>query len=257
LENDIQRDIEDEISKEILHLSQTLANLQARYGAQRMLDHSLPAVLNCLVTPVLTPRIKHWKADCGSKKEDGIGDDGCCNKRGVVTPKVFQRNANWTPKSRTNKKINQRRQVYGQGCARTLNMQKIMKKESLGWRCRSSNENIAMHSCAPFRESEQQVTHEEKLSHHGDNSLFGTLSSSSIRSTITDYTHNKSKARPQVFPDNNKRFDSMKTLRFGKTSIWGSLGSIISKQPLKLLAPRKHLGEDLEFESKICLNSVE
>ena len=260
LEDDIQKDIEDEISKEILHLSQKLANLQARHGAQHMLDGSLPAVLSCPVTPVLTPRIRQRsKGDVRSKREDVIGDEsGCRHKRGrVVAAKVFQGNANRTPESGTSEKIQQSR-LYDQGCAIPLNVQKVMRKEILGRRCSSSTSNAATYTCAPSSENVQQATQEEHGSHHGDDSLAGTPSSGSIRSNVTDYTL-KPKARtlhggvtsPQVFPDNNRRFEWVKTLRSGETGVRSSPASFVSKQPLKLPIPRKQLVEDTKSESKL------
>ncbi|KAG0627390.1 hypothetical protein M758_2G197400 [Ceratodon purpureus] len=269
LEDDIQRDIEDEISKEIMHLSQKLANLQARHGAQRLLDGSLPAVLSCPVTPVLTPRVKQRKADGVSRKEDGIANGGCRNKRGhAVAAKVFQGVANRTPEPGASEKVQQSRPNLGQGCAVALNLQKLMRRESLGRRCSSSNSNATTHSCAPSSENGQQGgAQEEHWSHNGDDSLAGTPSSGSVRSNVTDYTHNKPKARtmhvgpgvtsPGVFPDNNRRFEWVKTLRSGsEPGIRGSPGSAGSKQPLKLPTPKKHSSEDSESERKIHLDSA-
>lgn len=261
LEDDIQTDIEDEISKEILHLSQKLANLQARHGSQHTLDGSLPAVLSCPVTPVLTPRIRQRKADACSKKQDGIGDDGSRHKRGrMVAAKVFQGSANRTSEPGTSGNIQQSRPVFGRGCPIALNTQKVMRKEDLGRRCSSSNSNAVTHRCASSSENGQHAILEE----HGEDSLAGTPSSGSIRSNVTDYTLNKRKARtlhvgvtrPQVFPDNGRRFEWVKSLRSGETGIRGSPGSAVSKQPLKLPTPRKQLGEDSESESKISLHSA-
>lgn len=55
LDMDIQRQLEEQIAHEILLLSQKLANLQTRYGARRVVnDNSTkPAVLSCPQTPLL------------------------------------------------------------------------------------------------------------------------------------------------------------------------------------------------------------
>jgi len=54
LDMDTQRQLEEQIAHEILLLSQKLANLQARYGARRVVhDNTKPAVLSCPQTPLL------------------------------------------------------------------------------------------------------------------------------------------------------------------------------------------------------------
>ena len=73
LEDHIEREIEDEISQEILNLSQKLATLQAKLGAKRVKNGSMPAVMSCPVTPVLTPRDLKENIEEGSTQKSILG----------------------------------------------------------------------------------------------------------------------------------------------------------------------------------------
>ena len=221
LEEDIQREIEAELKKEISLLSQKLAVLQARHGAQRMVEGPLPAVLSCPVTPVLTPRdSKETNVQGSNLNQSDAGANGTRHRRGgpMVATKQSRQKSEW--------KASMRPDIPSPG----------MKQ----------NEGMIHQDFSPQSNDYGQARAHEQFNHGNEHSLEGTPSSGSLHSNITDYVMKDPAIQnshggvpcPRVYPNNSRRFDWVKTLRSGETGSRVSSGTSVSSDKKSLQMPK-------------------
>lgn len=235
LEEDIQREIEAELKKEISLLSQKLAVLQARHGAQRMVEGPLPAVLSCPVTPVLTPRdSKETNVQSSNINQSDAGAMGTRHRRGgpIIAAKQSRPKSEW--------KARMRPDIPSPGT--------------------KQNEGMIHQDCSPQSNDCRQARIREEFNYEDEHSLEGTPSSGSLNSNITDYvmkdpTIQNSCGRvpcPREYPNNSRRFDWVKTLRSAEMGSRLSSGTSVSsdKKPLKIPKTKRPIETKEEYASK-------
>ena len=221
LEEDIQREIEAELKKEISLLSQKLAVLQTRHGAQRMVEGPLPAVLSCPVTPVRTPRdSKETNVQTSNINHSDVGAIGTRHRRGgpMVAAKQSRQKSEW--------KASMRPDIPPPG----------MKQ----------NEGMIHQDYSPQSNDYGQARAHEEFNHGDEHSLEGTPSSGSLHSNITDYVMKDPAIQnshggvpcPRVYPNNSRRFDWVKTLRSGETGSRVSSRTSVSSDNKPLQMPK-------------------